>query len=107
MKKINDLEFLHQSKDRLLATVSHELRTPLNGIVGMLDVVKDEVVEKGQKKKLLIAVNAGKSLLHLINDILDISQISKGVLRMRFERIRLLNVINQVQHRKLSSKSTL
>jgi signal transduction histidine kinase/CheY-like chemotaxis protein len=95
-KKINDLQFLHQSKDRLLATVSHELRTPLNGIIGMVDMAKDQVHDKSLKKKLLIAVNAGKSLLYMINDILDISQISKGVLRVRFERVRLADVIDQV-----------
>ena len=83
----NYYDNLNTHKDQLLATVSHELRTPLNGMLAMLELSIDEI--KGQNsaiiEKLDVVRNSGKLLLHMINDILDMSLLGKGRLRLNFE----------------------
>ena len=81
-EKIRELKLLHRNKDKLLATVSHELRTPLNGIIGMVEVAFEKVENSKVRKYLSIARNSANRLLLMINDILDISQIQRGDLRL-------------------------
>jgi signal transduction histidine kinase len=65
-------------KSEFLGTISHELRTPLGGVLGMLDLLLDTPLATGQRKFALAARDSGRSLLGLINDILDLSQIEAG-----------------------------
>ena len=75
-----------ERKDSFLSSMSHELRTPLNGILGMADAVV--AVARGtlspavQHSVDFIKIS-GRRLLQLINDILDVAQIRKGVLLIR------------------------
>lgn len=66
------------AKSLFIANMSHELRTPMNGIFGMLELIKME--EKAAKRRDYVgkALRAGRQLLALINDILDISKIEAG-----------------------------
>src|SRR5690606_28386888 len=68
-----------------LANMSHEIRTPLNGLLGMLGLVLEDPLPAAQKARLQIALNAGRSLLDLLNDILDISKVEAG--KLQLERI--------------------
>ena len=96
-EKIRELRILHQNKDKLLATVSHELRTPLNGIIGMLDVAEEKIEHiKGVRKFLRVAKNSARTLLLMINDILDVSQIERGTLRLTIETLSIDELIKQV-----------
>lgn len=63
-----------------LASMSHEIRTPLNGLLGMLSIAVENSKDRGQRNNLAIALNAGQSLLGLLNDILDISKVEAGKL---------------------------
>jgi signal transduction histidine kinase/ActR/RegA family two-component response regulator len=72
-----------QHKDEFLASMSHELRTPLNGILGMTEIMIEQIVGKLNEKQLSclrVVDESGKHLLALINDILDLSKIEAGAL---------------------------
>ncbi|MCI0711493.1 MAG: ATP-binding protein [Chloroflexi bacterium] len=83
-----EAETANQAKSYFLATMSHELRTPLNGILNFTRFVADGMfgeVNPKQEETLRKAFNNGKHLLALINDVLDISKIESGTLRLFVE----------------------
>lgn len=75
-------EAANKAKSRFLATMSHEIRTPLNGVLGMLQLLEMTEADEEQKTYVALASSSAKSLLSLINDILDLSKIEAG--RMEF-----------------------
>ncbi|TWX59377.1 PAS domain-containing hybrid sensor histidine kinase/response regulator [Colwellia hornerae] len=70
------------AKSQFLAAMSHEIRTPMNGVIGMLELMLDDKLDTQQKKRVQIALSSSKSLLNLINDILDLSKIEAGKLEI-------------------------
>ena len=97
-EKIRELKILDKNKDKLLATVSHELRTPLHGITGMIDIVHEELPKEltTLKEYLEIAKSSARNLLLMINDILDISLIQRGTLRLVMETRNISDVIQEL-----------
>ena len=71
-----------RARANFLASMSHEIRTPLNGVLGMLGLALESEQDAGQRNRLEIALNAGESLLGLLNDILDISKVEAGKLNL-------------------------
>ncbi|MGS2720727.1 ATP-binding protein [Paraglaciecola aestuariivivens] len=68
------------AKSQFLANMSHEIRTPMNGVLGALQVLKREDLSESLKTMVEVGINSSKSLLHIINDILDLSKIeSKNI----------------------------
>jgi two-component system cell cycle sensor histidine kinase PleC len=84
------------AKSRFLATMSHELRTPLNAILGFSEVMKAELLgplaNPTYKEYAANVHYSGSHLLHLINEILDISRIEAGRYDLKEESIRLVDV---------------
>jgi len=63
------------AKSQFLATMTHEIRTPLTGVLGMLDLMKQAGMEDAQLQKLNVAYQSAKSLLTILNDILEFSKL--------------------------------
>lgn len=78
-------EAANQAKSEFLATMSHEIRTPMNGIIGMLQLLGDSPLSAEQRQHVGVASKSADTLLHLLNDILDLSKIESG--KLEFEEI--------------------
>ena len=72
-----------RAKSQFLAVMSHEIRTPMNGILGMLDLLRDDNLSARQREFIDTAEQSGKVLLGMINDILDLSNIEAGKLKLQ------------------------
>jgi len=79
-----------------VASIVHDIRTPLNGIMGMLDVLEDELKTKQSKSHLAVARNTGKLLLFLTYDITDFSQLDCNKFVANNSKINIKEVINEV-----------
>ena len=95
--KLANQELLRATKlkDEFLATMSHELRTPLNSILGLSESLKDEIlgsINDKQLKALSIVESSGEHLLSLINDILDLSKISTGMMTLDMASVQVQNL---------------
>jgi signal transduction histidine kinase len=89
-----------KAKSQFLANISHELRTPLNAIIGLSQLLKDDAADFGMTEDFiedLESINgAGRHLLTLINDILDLSRIEAGKMTFYPETFELATLINNV-----------
>ena len=88
-----------RTKSTFLANMSHELRTPLNAIIGYSEMLHDEAVETGNKDSADDIGNittAGKHLLGLINDILDLSKIEAGKIEFRIDTFEIAAMAHEV-----------
>ena len=87
------------AKSRFLATMSHELRTPLNAVIGITEMLIEDA-EESRQADLLEPLGrigrAGKHLLELINDVLDLSKIEAGKLEFHYEDIDLGALVDDV-----------
>lgn len=84
-----------QAKSQFLANMSHEIRTPMNAIIGLAYLALRTELTGKQKDYVTKIHNAGKSLLGVLNDILDISKIESGKLQMEHVDFVLEDVISQ------------
>ena len=75
-------EAANQAKSRFLANMSHEIRTPLNGILGMSQILADELTDPQHLQMLDIVQESGELLLTVLNDVLDMSKIEAGKLAL-------------------------
>jgi two-component system cell cycle sensor histidine kinase PleC len=101
-------ETANSAKSKFLATMSHELRTPLNAILGFSEVMKSEMFGPIENPKYQEYVGnileSGKHLLHLINEILDLTRIESGRYELHEEPLRLADVIDEC-HRLLKLRA--
>jgi len=84
-------------KSAFLANMSHEIRTPLNSIIGFSDIMLDEETTSEEKDQFLQLISAaGKTLLQLIDDIIDISKIEAGQVRIATSSFDLHKVLDEL-----------
>jgi len=96
-KEKQSAETANKTKSEFLANMSHEIRTPLNAINGFTELLIPLVNDKKQKKYLSSIKTAGKSLLALINDILDISKIEAGKMRIQYAPIDIQIILDEIK----------
>jgi signal transduction histidine kinase/ActR/RegA family two-component response regulator len=82
-------ERANEAKNQFLATISHELRTPLNGVMGFADLLLDEQLEEKHKRHVDQISKSAHTLLHMVNDILDITAIEAGHINFHEENFSL------------------
>jgi adenylate cyclase len=94
-----EAEAANRTKSQFLANMSHELRTPLNAIIGIAEILHEEAQEEREEalsEPVGRIVRAGKHLLMLINDILDLSKIEAGKLDLYPEEIDVTTLIGEL-----------
>ncbi|KPA09793.1 multi-sensor hybrid histidine kinase [Candidatus Magnetomorum sp. HK-1] len=90
-------ESANKAKSEFLANMSHEIRTPMNAVIGFSNLLSDLITDKHQKNYLESIQTSGKSLLTLINDILDLSKIEAGRLDLQYEPIKTVTIFKEIK----------
>ncbi|MEQ8406620.1 MAG: ATP-binding protein [Oceanicaulis sp.] len=85
-----------EAKSAFLANMSHELRTPLNGVVGMAEALAADDLAPEQVEKADIIARSGRHLLGVLNDVLDLSRIEAGRLRLSPEPTDIAGLIADI-----------
>jgi len=99
-KKSQQLETANQHKSQFLANMSHELRTPLNAIIGYSEILQEDVADLGRDNlvpDLRKIEGAGRHLLSLINDILDLSKVEAGRMDIFLEDVEIVPLLEEVR----------
>jgi signal transduction histidine kinase/ActR/RegA family two-component response regulator len=96
-KQISKLEELDKAKDQFLASISHELRSPLNSIVGWTDLALMDVKNVERMTDALgVIKRAASTQAALINDILDLSRIISGTMKLSIHSLNIASSISEV-----------
>ncbi|PHR23957.1 MAG: hypothetical protein COA36_16215 [Desulfotalea sp.] len=96
-KAVDDAEDANRAKSEFLANMSHEIRTPMNAVLGFSDLLLPLVSGKRSQKYLESIQSAGKSLMTIINDILDLSKIEAGRLDLQYEQFDLRLLFKEIE----------
>ena len=92
-------EVANRTKSQFLANMSHELRTPLNAIIGYSEILQEDAADGGQEHfiaDLKKIEGAGRHLLGLINDILDLSKVEAGKMEVFIEEVDIPSLLEEV-----------
>lgn len=83
-------------KSQFIANVSHEIRTPLNSIMGFAEILSTKLESTKQKSNVDAIITSSNSLLSLINDILDMSKIQAGEVKVNNQNVNLFHLVEDV-----------
>lgn len=90
-------EAANEAKSSFLAMMSHEIRTPMNGVLGMLGVLVGTRLDDRQREMVETALEAGKSLMEILGDILDYSRIEAGLLELEVAECDVRRVLKKTE----------
>jgi signal transduction histidine kinase len=85
------------AKSEFLANMSHEIRTPMNAILGFSELLRTQMAASKERNYLDAISSSGRTLLALINDILDLSKIEAGKLELQYEPVNVPRLIDEIQ----------
>ncbi len=88
-------EAANVQKSQFLANMSHEIRTPLNGVLAMAQVMAGDALAPEQRRRLEVVRQSGEALLHVLNDVLDVSKIEAGKLTLEPDAVDVATVVRQ------------
>ena len=94
----DEAEAASLAKSRFLANMSHEIRTPISGIIGMAEVLRATGVRPEQKRYLSMVLESSRSLLDIVNDLLDISRIEAHEMHLQVSDFDLAATVEKVAH---------
>jgi PAS domain S-box-containing protein len=94
-KHVEEVERANKAKSEFLSRVSHELRTPLNAILGFGQLLERQNPTETQRSRIRHILNAGKHLLRLINEVLDISRIESGRMQLSIEPVCVADALTE------------
>lgn len=89
----NQANRLLKARSEFLANMSHEIRTPMTAILGLLDVLRHTEMTPNQQKYVFQIHNSSRALLHIINDVLDISKIEAGKIDLEMREYSLVDAV--------------
>ncbi|WP_198321177.1 PAS domain S-box protein [Azohydromonas aeria] len=95
-ERTRQAESANAAKTAFLANMSHEIRTPLNAVIGLSHLLQTTVLDERQQRFALGINAAGEQLLGLLNDILDLSKIEAGEMRLELQPLELDQLLQQV-----------
>lgn len=91
-------EAANQAKDRFIANLSHEIRTPLCSVINFAEFLTAEHLEADKREKFIEGVRRnGRTLVRLIDDILDISRIESGRLKINYEALSVAMMLEEIE----------
>ena len=96
-KARQEAEMASVAKSRFLANMSHEIRTPMNAILGFSDILSNKITEPQLKEYVDTIRSSGKSLMALIDDILDLSRVEAGELEIQATATEIGNLCQEVE----------
>jgi len=85
------------AKSEFLANMSHEIRTPMNAILGFSELLRTQMAASKDRNYLDAISSSGRTLLTLINDILDLSKIEAGKLELQYEPVCVPRLVDEIQ----------
>ncbi len=91
-------EIANQAKSEFLANMSHEIRTPMNAILGFTEILSNKLSEPQVKHYLNNILTSGKTLLTLINDVLDLSKVEAGKLTLEYTAVNAHTIFTEMKH---------
>ncbi len=89
-------ELSAKAKEQFLANMSHEIRTPLNAILGFTEILNTSDAPPSQRESVRSLQSASEHLLHIVNDILDVSKIEAGKINLQTEMFSVERIIDEV-----------
>ncbi len=95
-KAVHEAEEANKAKSIFLANMSHEIRTPLNAINGFSEILYNTIEDEKRRSQIASIRNSGRSLLRIINDILDLSKVEAGKIVIEQEPMNLIRVVGDV-----------
>src|ERR1700730_1605143 len=94
-RRVEEVERASKAKSEFLSRMSHELRTPLNAILGFGQLLERQSPTPVQKNRISHILNAGRHLLNLINEILDISRVESGRFQLSLEPVLVEQAVDE------------
>jgi PAS domain S-box-containing protein len=95
----DEAEKANQLKSQFLANMSHDIRTPMNAVLGFSEILKEKIGNNAEVQEYLDAIQrSGRTLVGLINDILDLAKIESGLLEIQKSNTNIIDIVNEMKH---------
>ena len=89
-------ELSEKEKEKFLTYTSHEIRTPLNAVVGVAQLLEQTQLNQKQQDYITTIKGSANNILHIVNDVLDLSKIESGSIELESSELRLKDIINNI-----------